>query len=115
MVQREPVDSPLVVDSLAAADKCQVGILPAADRTHLVDTPLEAVHRCQVGILLAVVLDRPAGSHLVGDNYLADTHPAAVADHLVGNLLAVDSHLADTHHHIVPAGWGLVPGQGSNS
>ena len=63
MVQRKLVDSLSVVGSPAVAGKCPVGILPAADRTHLVDSPLEADHSHPVGILLAVMIGRPAGSH----------------------------------------------------
>lgn len=132
MVQREPVDSPLVVGSPAVADKYPVGSLLAVDRTRLVDSLLEADHSHPAGILLAEVVDRSAGSHLVGDNYPVDTHPAEVVDHLAGSLLAGncsvdihlaavadslagDSHLADSPRRTGLAGWGLVAGQDSNS
>ena len=92
MVQRKLVDSLPVVGSPAVAD-----------RTLLVDSLLEADRSRPVGNLLAVVLDGPVGSHLVGNNYP------------VGNLPVVDSHLADNHRRTDLAGWDLVPGQDSNS
>ena len=103
------VGSRAVVDSLPVAGKCWVGIPPAAGHIRLVDSHLGVDRSHPVGILLAVVLDHLIGSCLVGDNYPADSLPAEVVDHLVGNLLAVGSRRTDV------AGWGLVPGQDSNS
>ncbi len=110
-----PVDSPLEVGSQAVAGNYLVGILPAADRTHLVDSLLEVDCSSRVGMLLVADIGLTVGMDLVEDNCPVDSLSAEVVDHLVGNYLVEDSHLAGSPHCPALAGWGLVAGQDSNS